>query len=168
MKTVKLYNMIFPIWFLIFLPPVAFIMLFGNFIIDSIVVIACYYFLKLNSLNLKLKEFYKSSIFKVWGYGFLADIIGASILFIIGILGSTWKLPEKLIEGINFNPFSNIYSLIIIIISMLISGFFIFFFNYKFTFKSIIEDDKLRMKISIIIAIITIPYTFLLPTKWFY
>lgn len=76
MKTVKLYNMIFPIWFLIFLPPVAFIMLFGNFIIDSIVVISCYYFLKLTKLDLKLEEFYKSCIFKVWGYGFLADIIG--------------------------------------------------------------------------------------------
>ena len=56
----------------------------------------------------------------------------------------------------------------IIVFSMLISAAFILFFNYKFTYAKQIEDRRLRFKVALTIAIITIPWTFLLPTKWFY
>jgi len=36
MKQIKLNNVIFPIWMLLFIPPVIFIALIGNFIIDSL------------------------------------------------------------------------------------------------------------------------------------
>ena len=86
MKDIKLYNVIFPLWFVLFLPPVILITLVGNFVIDSLVVIACFFIFKLADIQKSLIEFYKGSILKVWIFGFIADIIGASILFILGMI----------------------------------------------------------------------------------
>lgn len=168
MKHTKLYNIFFPIWILLFFPPVIFLTLIGNFIIDSLVVIACFTVFKMANTQNNLKNFYKDSILKVWGFGFLADILGASILFLVEIAGDILNLPDKLIVGINYDPFSHSAAILIIIFSMLVSAVFIFIFNYKFTFTNQIEDEKLRFKVAITIAIVTIPWTFLLPTKWFY
>lgn len=168
MKKITLYNIIFPIWFLLFLPPVTMITLIGNFIIDSLVIMACFFVFRLGNIQNNLKTFYKKSILKVWVFGFLADIMGAAILFLLGIFGDFLGLPNELITGINYDPFSHPAAVAIIIFSMLISAVFIFIFNYKFTFKKQIEDKKLRLKVAITIAIVTIPWTFLLPTKWFY
>jgi len=168
MKHIKLYNVIFPIWFLLFFPPVVFVTLLGNFIIDSLVVIACFYVYKLANQNINLKSFYKKSILKVWIFGFIADIIGAVLLLMIEGSGSTWGIPSKVITGIEFDPFRSTAAVIIIIFVMLISAAFIFIFNYYNTFVKQIKNKKLRLKVAITIAIITIPWTFLLPTKWFY
>ncbi|HHW29633.1 MAG TPA: hypothetical protein GXX21_08780 [Syntrophomonadaceae bacterium] len=167
MKDIKLYNVIFPLWFVLFLPPVILITLVGNFVIDSLVVIACFFIFKLADIQKSLTEFYKGSILKVWIFGFLADIIGASILFIIGIL-EPLELPIDVITGINYDPFSNLAAVAVITIATLVSAVFIFMFNYRITFAKQINDQKLKAKVAIAVALITMPWTFLLPTKWFY
>ncbi len=168
MKQIKLYNVIFPIWFLLFFPPVIFITLAGNFIIDSMVILICFYMFKITNIHIDLKTFYRKSILKVWMFGFLADFIGAAILFVVGFLGDSFGVPNKLISGINFDPFSSPIGVCIIGFAMVVSGIFIFLFNYKITFKQEIEEKRLRFKVALAIAVITIPWTFLLPTKWFY
>ncbi|MGB4429432.1 MAG: hypothetical protein WBI48_07360 [Thermacetogeniaceae bacterium] len=167
MKDIRLYNVIFPLWFFLFLSPVILITLIGNFVIDSLVVVACFFIFKLADIQKSLTEFYKGSILKVWILGFLADIIGASILFILGILNPL-ELPTDLITGINYDPFSNPAAVAVITIAMLVSAVFIFMFNYRITFSKQIDDKKLRAKVAITVALITMPWTFLLPTKWFY
>ncbi|HOO12660.1 MAG TPA: hypothetical protein PK684_06890 [Bacillota bacterium] len=42
MKHIKFYNVIFPIWFLMFFPPVVLLTLAGNFIIGSQAVAGCF------------------------------------------------------------------------------------------------------------------------------
>ncbi|HFL3828422.1 TPA: hypothetical protein ACG3RW_003779 [Clostridioides difficile] len=167
-KTIKLYNLIFPIWFLLFFPPVILLTLAGNFIIDSLVIIACFFVYKLANSGLELKTFYKGSILKTWLYGFLADFIGASILFLLGLCGDTLGLSYELTSAICYDPFSHPLAVIIILGAILVSAIFVFFFNYKYSFKKLIEEKALRFKIALILAIITAPWTFLLPTKWFY
>ncbi len=168
MKHNKLYNLIFPIWIFLFFSPVILLTLVGNFIIDSLVLIASFYVFKVADNQIMLGTYYKKHIFRVWIFGFIADIIGAIILLVISISSDKLSLPNKLIYGINYDPFSHVGAILIIIFAMLVSGFFIFLFNYKFTLKKMILNVKLRFKIAIFIAIITIPWTFLLPTKWFY
>ena len=168
MKDIKLYNVIFPIWLLLFFPPVIFITIFGNFLIDSLVIAAVFYMLKMSNYQMSLKSFYKSSIIKVWLFGFIADIIGAGILFGIGITGDSLGLPYEITSAVNFDPFDHPAALAIIVFAMLISGLFIFIFNYYFSFARQIEDKKLRFKTALMVAVITIPWTFLLPTRWFY
>lgn len=170
MKQVKLYNVIFPIWVIMFFPPIILITMIGNFIIDSLVVIICFYAFKLANEQRKLGSFYMHSIWKVWIFGFIADIIGAVFLFTIGLLDDFqfMNLPNDLINGIFYDPFSDPLAVLVILISILISGAFIFLFNYKLIFREQIEDQKLRLKVALTIAIVTMPWTFLVPTKWFY
>lgn len=168
MKNIKLYNLIFPIWLLLFFPPVIFFTLIGNFIIDSLVILACFFLFKISKVKSSLKPFYKKSILKVWLFGFLADIIGASFLILVETGGEWLGVSNKLNMAIAYDPFSHPLAVIIILISMLISSTFIFLFNYKFTFKTIIEEKTLKVKVALAIAIITIPWTFLLPMKLFY
>ena len=167
MKDIKAYNLIFPIWVLLFFPPVIFITLVGNFLIDSIVIIACFYFLKVTKIEFRLKNFYKKNILRVWVFGFIADIIGAVFLFMITI-SETFGLSYELASAIAYDPFSEPCAVLIICVAMLISTICIFVFNYLYTFKNTIEDKKLRVKLALTIAILTIPWTFLLPTKWFF
>ncbi|HHV64681.1 MAG TPA: hypothetical protein GXX46_06370 [Peptococcaceae bacterium] len=168
MKQVKLYNVIFPFWFLLFFPPVILVTLAGNFLIDSGVLLACYFVYRLADWQVELKSFYKQSILKVWFFGFLADIIGAAFLFITGILGERWGIPYEISSAINFDPFSHPLAVLIIITATLISALLIFWFNYRVTFKNLIKEQQLRFKAAVTIALITAPWTFLLPTKWFY
>lgn len=170
MNNNKLYNIIFPIWILRFIPPVIFLSVFGNYILDSLVLIGCFYVFK-PSLN--LKSFYKNKILKVWLFGFIADFIGSLFLFAIVYLDNmtffdlSIDIPYKITHALTFNPFDNFYSFILVCVSMLISFIFIYLLNHKFTFKDI-DDALLRFKLSFTLAIITIPWTFLLPTNLFY
>lgn len=168
MKEIKVYNVIFPIWFLLFFPPVIFLTLLGNFIIDSLVVLGCFYLFKLSNQQMNVKAFYKKGIFKVWIYGFLADFAGAAILFFIEMLEGSLGISYEVISAISYDPFRHPLAVVIIVFSMIVSALLIFFLNYKLTFKTLIEDKALRFKVSLTLAIITIPWTFLLPTKWFY
>lgn len=77
-KDVKLYNMIFPLWTLFFLPPAWLVVLPANFVIDSLVFRLAAKVSKLQGVA----SLYKKSILKIWGFGFLADIIGAAFLFL--------------------------------------------------------------------------------------
>jgi len=134
MKETKLYNVIFPIWLLLFFPPVILVTIVGNFIIDSLVICLCYFAFKLSD-NLALKTFYTGSIYKVWVFGFLSDLIGAAILFTTGILGDSLGIPYEIYSAINFDPFSNPVAMAIIVFAMAVSALLIFLLNYKITFK---------------------------------
>lgn len=168
MNDLKLYNVIFPIWFILFFPPIILLTLVGNFIIDSIVLIACIYIYKLSTEGRTAKDFYKKTIFKVWLFGFIADLIGASILFLLGMMGDSFGLSNELMYGINYDPFSQPLAVLIILVAIFVSAIFIYIFNSKYVLKNVIEDSAIRMRVALTIAVVTMPWTFLIPTKWFY
>jgi hypothetical protein len=146
-KECKLYNIIFPVWMLFLFPLAWLIIIPSNFIIDSLVLIASIYALKINSK----KQFYKTHIFKIFLFGMLSDIIGAVYMFIMMFLFEVTDIPDA--------P-------LLTVPGLLISSVMIFVFNYFITFKKI--DKKERLKLSIIYAVITAPYTFLIPINWIY
>ena len=167
-KEIKLYNVIFPVWFLLIFPSTWLIVIPLNLIIDSIVVYIC---MKKNNVNDIMKKL-KKIILKVVCFGFLADIIGGVFMYALGFLeifveDSKW-LVDNLINPIMYNPFSSIYGLIYTILAMIISSILIYIFNYKYTFNKIELDDKIKKRISLGLAIVTTPILFLLPTEWFY
>lgn len=156
-KDIKLYNLIFPVYMLWLLPPAFFIIAILNFIIDSIVVLITTKALKIENIFSK----YKKVILKVWGFGFLADFIGASFLFGMSSLFDSLDIPIK--YNIDYNPFGNIYALIITILGILIAGILIFIFNKKICLNKIDLTERQKFIISIVMTIITSPYLFLLP-----
>jgi hypothetical protein len=145
-KDVKLYNVLFPFWMLLLFPQVWLIVLPGNFIIDSIVLIIGMAALKIADK----KQFYKKYILKIFAFGMLSDIIGAVYMLIMTIL-------EVGVMG---------DELYLTLPALVISAAFIFVFNYFVTFKKI--DRSLRLKLSIVFAVATAPYTFLVPSSWIY
>ncbi|GFR34583.1 hypothetical protein TCEA9_03950 [Thermobrachium celere] len=150
-----------------FLPPLIIITLIGNYAIDSLVILACFYAFKLKESGFNLKSFYKQNILKVWGFGFLADFIGALIIFGVNMLDGVFRLNWNFVNSINFNPYESILALLVIIVTIGISGFFIYFFNYRYVFNKI-EDRRIRHKLALTLAIVTMPWTFLVPSKVLY
>lgn len=146
-KEMRLYNILFPIWFLLFIPITWVVVLPANFVIDSLVILIT---MKMIGVKFK-KRMYKESILKVWGFGFLSDIIGAAFLFV-----TMWIL-DLAVPGEDY---------LYLAIAVLISAIFIFIFNYKISFKG--YDRNTRFKMALSLAILTAPYTFLIPLDWIY
>ena len=149
-KDEKLYNVLFPLWMLMLFPQMWLIVLPGNFIIDSAVLLLALLILKVG----EKKKRYKQHILKIYGFGLLADAVGAGLLLL-----TVWLLGVSNSDLAADSP-------IITIPAMIVSAALIFVFNYFITFKK--EEKKLRLTLSLVFAIVTAPYTFLVPTTWLY
>ena len=160
MKKEKLYNIIFPVYMLWLMPPAFIVFAILNFIIDSAVILITKKVLKINDIFKK----YKKTILKVWGYGFLADCIGAFFLFCTSEFAGHLDIPIR--YNIDYNPFGNIYALLITIIGIVISGVCIYIFNKKYSFKKIDITKREKKILAITMAIVTAPYLFLLPISY--
>ncbi|MBE7039656.1 MAG: hypothetical protein E7398_02880 [Ruminococcaceae bacterium] len=146
-KEFKLYNVLFPFWMLMLFPQVWLIILPGNFIIDSLVLIISMYFLKLQ----QKKEFYKKNILKIFGFGILADVAGCAYMLLLMVVFQLGNMGDELYLTLP---------------ALIISAMLIFILNYFISFKK--YDKKLRFKMALFFAIITAPYTFLIPSSWLY
>ena len=143
----KLYNVLFPFWMLLMFPQIWLIVLPGNFIIESLVVIISMFVLKIA----EKKQYYKQHILKIYGVGILSDIIGAAYMFLLMWVFEVGSMGDELYLTLP---------------ALTISAALIFVFNYFATFKK--TDKALRLKLSLIFAIVTAPYTFLVPSNWLY
>lgn len=81
----------------------------------------------------------------------LSDIIGTSYMFLMMFVFEIGNMGDELYLTIP---------------GVIISAVMIFIFNYFLTFRKI--DKKERLKLSIIFAVVTTPYTFLIPINWIY
>lgn len=152
-KDVKLYNLIFPMWSIYFCGIIFFpllLVLFPlNFIVDTIVLLLLFRWLKLSNK----KELYWDSIGQVWGFGFLADFIASGLL--MGI-SSAVRLP--------FNEYTmNIGTILFSTVGVVLAGFLIYFFHMKFVWKKIGIGEEEKKKIALGMAILTAPYLMYLP-----
>ena len=146
-KNIKLYNVLFPFWMLLLFPQMWAIVLPGNFIIDSIVLIISMFALKMT----EKKQFYKRHIFQIWGFGMLSDIVGAAYMFLLMWAFEVGSMGDELYLTIP---------------ALIISAALIFVLNYFVTFRK--SDKALRLKLALIFTIVTAPYTFLIPSSWLY
>jgi hypothetical protein len=130
-----------------FVPLAWLIVLPANFIIDSLVIL-----LTMKHLGIKFKKtMYKRTILKVWSFGFLADIIGAAFLFLTMFVFELGSRGDELYLTIP---------------ATLIAGILIFILNYKISFKD--YDKSVRFKMALNLALLTAPYTFMIPLSWIY
>lgn len=168
MKNIKLYNVLFPLFSIYLIPPIALLILISNFIVDSLVIILCFYLFKLKNYDYSLKQIYEKSIILVWVFGFISDFIGDILVLVFAQGGFSFNLPYEISAALNTNVFDNPFAFIIVFIIMLIVGFLIFILNYFITFRKLIEEKNLRLKVALSIGIITIPWAFLIPSEILY
>lgn len=145
-KDVTLYNVLFPFWMLLLIPYLWLIILPGNFLIDSLVLLAAMAIFKIADR----KRWYKKYIVPIFSFGILSDLIGSGYMLLMVVLnvsrmGDEWYLTVP---------------------AILIAAAAIFLLNYFVTFRR--EDKAIRLKMALTFAIVTAPYTFLIPSSWLY
>ncbi len=145
-KDYRLYNMVFPPFFAFLLTPwFTAVAIVADFIIDSVIlIILTRFFFK--SFDWR---FYLNRIWIVWVFGFLADVIGWVVLF----------LMLMMVEE---------FGAIHVISGIIVASVLIFVLNYFISFSETAFTKKQRVIAALTYAIVTAPYTFLLPSEWFF
>ena len=157
-RDVKLYNLIFPMWSIYFFgllfPAFLLILLPANFIVDTLVLLLLFWWLKLP----EKKALYRKSIWKTWGFGFLADFLSSGIFLGISELVDFWEY------GINiYLPYSNMEAFLFTTAAVMLAGILIYFFHMKFVWSKIEIEEGQKKKIALGMAILTAPYLMYLP-----
>lgn len=146
-KDIKLYNVLFPFWMLLFFPQLLVFVLPGNFIIDSFVLFISMYLYKIENKM----AFYRTNILKIFGFGMLSDIIGSAYMLMMMVCFHIGRMGDELYLTIP---------------ALVISAFSIYALHYFITFRK--YNIKLRVKIALTFAVVTAPYTFLVSSDWLY
>ncbi|MGM9536780.1 MAG: hypothetical protein ACI3VN_00430 [Candidatus Onthomonas sp.] len=155
-RQLRLYNVLFPIWMLFLWPGVWLILLPGNFLIDSLVLL-----LAMTALGYAgRKAVWKSAIVRVWGIGFAADLVGAGIALGL-MLTLDWLVPQ-------WNTFRIPGGQLLVLPGIAIAGVLIYFLNRRFSFRRTELTAEQVHRLSLALAVFTAPYTMLIPTEWIY
>lgn len=163
----RLYNVLFPIWLLVFFPSYLWLILIpANYLIDRIV-------LKWSLGDTQDKGvFCRQNTWKICLAGFLGDFVGAIALFFVsqllsGFGGDGTSFLEKVGDGIMFDPFTNILSVLIVIGAIALSAVCIYKLDKKLLGKTELNQEQIK-RAAIRLAIFTAPYVYLIPTRLFY
>ena len=146
-KDVRLYNVLFPFWMLVLFPTVWLIVLPGNFLIDSLLLL-----IALRCLGIYEKMlWYKRHILKIFTFGMLSDLVGAAYMLLLMMRFDVGNMGDELYLTLP---------------AILLAATLIFLSNYYITFRKV--EKPLRLKLALTFAIVTAPYTFLVPSSWLY
>ena len=154
-KDVKLYNIIFPMWSIYFYGafflPLWGILLMANFIVDTLVLFLLFWKLKLS----EKAALYKKSIWKTWGFGFLADIIPSAVMVFI-----SWT---NILPFNEYLAISSLPAFLFATAGVVAAGVLIYFFHMKFVWSKIEIEEIQKKKIALGMAVLTAPYLMYLP-----
>ena len=162
-NNVRLYNILLPLWLIVFLPTYFWLILIPlNYIIDRVV-------LKWSLGDMPDKGlFCRKNTWKICLAGFLSDLAGALILLGVSIPAS--ELGEKFYEighAIMFVPFSDFIGLLIVLACIAVSAACIYFLDKWILSKAGLEPEQVK-RAAIRLAIITAPYLYLFPSRLLY
>ncbi|MCI8442293.1 MAG: hypothetical protein HFG27_07170 [Provencibacterium sp.] len=165
-NNVRLYNLLLPLWALLLLPQLWLIVIPGNFLIDSAVLLLSLHFLHIEGK----KEIYKRSILKIFLFGFLSDLAGSLLLFLSQLVdayfGDWWY--QNMTNAIAMNPFENIFAFLYVLAALLLSGGCIYLLNRRFSFRKTSLSPALQKRLSLLLAVFTAPYLFFFPSNLIY
>lgn len=159
-KSIKAYNLIFPMWSIYFFgllfPPMLLILLPANFAVDSLMLLLLFAWLKLP----EKKEWYKKTILKTWGFGFLVDILASGVFVALSeVLSNIFSDTDVNI----YLPCSSIPSFLFTTAAVVLAGILIYLFQRKWVLKKLELEEGQQKKIALGMAILTAPYLMYLP-----
>ena len=166
-KEVRLYNILFPLWLLIWIPSWLWLFLIpGNYAVDTLV----------TSLAMKhegVPEYKKKAFQHSWKIciaGFLSDFVGAGLLLAICMAddGARPAFFRELVRGITWSPFSFFPSFLVIVLAVLISASCIYFLDrWILSMDSTLTKEQAK-RTAFWLAVFTAPYLFLFPSALLY
>ena len=157
-RNTKLYNVIFPIWLLIIVPPMWALILPINYAVDFAVLF--YTFRHLNIENPKDKA--KKVIIKVWLCGFVADFMGAMLMMVSNSAAGNTRF-HKMVGRAMYNPFKNIYAFGWVAMCVVVTAVLIYLLNYNYCLYNLKLEKIYIRKIALSMAVFTAPYLFFIP-----
>ncbi|WP_297812294.1 hypothetical protein [uncultured Finegoldia sp.] len=169
-KTVKLYNLIFPVWALWLFPITWIAIVPANILVDFLVSLLALKLIKVQ----KPMDVIKKSLAKTVVLGFVADIIPTAVLMTIsfGINETRNSFSKWFYNNISIPVLNDYYEtpwgILVMVMAVIFAGFLVYYFNRRFSFRNTDLTESQIKKVSMILAIITAPYLFLLPTGLFY
>ena len=164
-RSVKLYNVLLPIWILYFFPQVWLITLPGNLLIDCLVLLLTLAALKHTGKRAVLKKLW----WKFWLLGFLADFIGVLLLLPGGFLSSflpnaSWA--SEVDAAIMYNPFLHPLAFLWVLAGVALAGVCIYFFDRRAMAACKLLTPREKHVVALTMAIVTAPWLFFLPIYW--
>ena len=156
-RTVRLYNILLPIWLLWIFPQVWLIVLPGNLAIDCAVLL-----LTLLALGCTAKQAVLRRVWwRVWLNGFLADAAGV-VWMLLGLLPIQWAWWEESISGIMGRPFRSPLSLFWTLAGVALAGVCIYFLDRRALRRCPELEPRQQHIAALALAIGTAPWLFLL------
>ena len=162
-RSIRLYNVIFPFWLILFwpTPPVILLTLFGNLAIDCLVVFLALLVLKHPARGSVLKRCW----WKVWLFGFLSDLIGALWLALgawaLEAGGAGWVSDFAM--AMTVNPFRHPLALAWTAIGVAIAGVCIYFLDRRVFRRTPELDGRQSHVLALTLAVVTAPWLFFVP-----
>ena len=169
-NTVTLYNLILPIWLLVWFPSVLWLLIIpANYLVDHLV-------FTLSSRRQKRdldRKFFRKHTWKLWLFGFLADFIGA--LFLLAPLlipppesiGKNYNASAfgKFMNALQFNPFHYFPTFLYFLFVIFLVGVIIYFLDLLVIKKTKVFTNQQAKQIALAMAVFTAPYLYLIPTS---
>lgn len=168
-RNLKTYNILLPIWMLIFLPTWLWLVLIpANYLIDRIV------------LRWSLGDtpdkglFCRKHTWKICLAGFLSDFIGALIMFAVFMASAVSEsgssanaFLEKIAYGVGFNPFGSLAGFLAVSLSVAAAGAAIYLLDRRILIRAGLDIEQAK-KSAMRLALITAPYLYYFPSEILY
>ena len=159
-----LYNVMFPLWMLIWFPSWLWLLLIpANYLIDRLVL-----WWSLGSAEDR-QQFCRQHTWKICLAGFASDFAGSLLL-----LGAYLSLSsydggwvQDIVWGLGFNPFSSVVGFLVTAAAIALSGACIYALDLRIIRKTGLSEDQSRHS-ALMLAVCTAPYLFLIPSQLLY
>lgn len=165
---VALYNILLPLWILVFWPSWLWLILIpANYLVDRLV------------LRWTLKgmpergKFCRRHTWKICLAGFFADAVGAALLFAF-FMGAALaeEMPageifQELAYGVGFNPFSHLLSFAVVTAGVLAALLVIYLLDRRILRRAGLEAEQAKLS-ALWLAVITAPYLYYFPSAVLY
>ena len=163
-QSVTLYNVLFPVWLLVWIPSFLWLLLIPlNFAIDYLVLY------KSLPASTERKAFCNKHTWKICASGFAADFAGSLFLFALFVVTDACgvSFAQAINQGLAFNPYGNGLAFALVVIAILLSAYLIYRFNLYILKRAGLPEGQSKTS-ALWLAVVTAPYLFLLPSEILY
>ena len=165
MKQTRLYNVIFPLWLLLFFPQIWLIALPGNLLIDCAVLLLGMTAMKLTCKKQVLKRVW----WKIWLLGFVSDFVGCAWMMLVLLPAYLWagnpleELWSNTVGHIMHNSFAHPAAFLWTLIGVALAGVCIYLFDRRVLRRCPELSEEQAKKLALIMAVVTAPWLFFIP-----
>ena len=167
-KGTTLYNIMIPIWLLVFWPSYLWLLLIpANYIIDRLVL----------AWSLKgqpdVGAFCRKHTWKICLVGFFCDFVGCLLLLVTALgadgsgSGGVKDFLENTVGNVMYNPYEHPLAILMILVSIALAGLLIYLIDRPILVKAGLTAEAAK-KSARMLAVFTAPYLFLIPSSLIY